>query len=710
MQPRVEPLDDRAGVEILDPIEGRRFLLYTDEDVTPTRGDTGSFAFPVSVAHEFVASELAFPYTVTAAVRDAADGSHILDVGYEGRHELEADDYLLEVNAPMKLYLRVESALTVDATTDHIAFEFAGPSRLELGARSHHASPAATVTVPDDPRAAMRAVSTFGSALKTTSCERSWPSLRGHPPRVELGDELSIPDGLDAPDSGVTLHLPPDYEYVFAAAPLAYYFGADLVADGTPRLTVDGGFTYRFDTERGFEDEAIRFLKRAFVLDCVVRTEGFHPMDLHERRLLEADPAVDLDFAALYGAPLGDQLAAYCSVPDEPVREATPTWHRVTHVRPDAETVELLPYVVNDFSLVRVASPAGDSSGVTAADPDPDRAAVNSFKRGLPAAERRDAGVPDPDEYVPLPESDAVERAWVGEGTPVHGAKLLRTAFDRDESDPTDGVVDVTVVCNDEGMREEWNAVSEAYGTGETSDVAPFDVDCRFGVSTDDLRGLLADDHDVFHFVGHVDGRGLQCPDGVVDAETVDRTGATTVLLNACRSHDQGVALVEAGARAAIVSWADVDNHGAVEVGETFARLLDYGFTVGGALEIVEEFTAIGRHYVVVGDPGVTVAQCVDSNPLWCRVGDDADDPPAADEALDVTVTTQTTPQVSIGGVNEPYFPKEDGADFYLIPGKLATFTNTGSELREVIGDSPIAVDVDGTLRWSTEWLDAGEE
>ncbi|WP_115863579.1 hypothetical protein [Halorussus litoreus] len=721
MRPRIDALGDRAGVEIVDPIESHRFLLYTDREASPTPADTAAFAYPVSVASEFVAGAVELPYTVTVVVRDARDGSHVLDVGYREDHELPRDDYLVEVNAPMKLYLRVEAALSVAANTDRIAITFDEAAGVLVGARSHHTSPAATVTVSDDPADAMAAISTFGSGLKTTTCERSWPNLRGHPPRVERGDELSIPDDVGVPDTGVTLHVPADFEHVYAVAPLAYYFGANVVPAETPRVTADTGFSYRLDGERGFEEEVVRFLKRALVLDCVTRTEGFHPMDLHERRVLESHPGVDLDFEALYDAPLGDQLAAYCSVPDEALDAAAPTWHRATHVRPDPDAVELLPYVVDDLSLVRVESPAVEASadgsstdvespGTSSADAEsPDgtdqTAALESFKRGPPTADSRDAGVPETDEYVPLPDSDAIERAWIGEGTPVHGAKLLRAAFEHDRPAPTDGVIDVMVVCNDEGMREEWDAVSDVYGAGGAREVAPFDVDCRFDVPTDDLRELLAADHDVFHFVGHIDGRGLACPDGILDAETVEQTGATTVLLNACRSHDQGIELVEAGARAAIVSWGDVDNGGAVEVGETFARLLNYGFDVGGALEIVEEYTAIGRHYVVVGDPGVSVSQCVDAMPLRCEFDRDPNDPPDPDESVEVAVNVYATSDLGVGGVTEPYLGDDGGPNYYLVPGRLDTFTNTGRELREMLGDDSVAIDANGTLRWADAWL-----
>jgi hypothetical protein len=554
----------------------------------------------------------------------------------------------------------------------------------------------------------MRAVSTFGSTVKTTTPERSWPSLRGHPPRIERGDELSIPDALDVPETGITIHVPEEYRYVLPVAPLAYYLGATVVPGETPQLTTENGFSHPLGDGDDFDDEVARVLKQVLILDCVTRTEGFHQTDLAEHRAVES--FVDLDTESLYDAPLAERLDTYLSIPEKVLNEAKPTWGRVVYTRPVAESMEVLPYVVNDLSIIRTKPPsATEVSTALKSEQNRELEALNSFKRNSASAEvdlpydtdDRAAGVPDFGEYVPLPETEAMERAWVGEGTPVHGTKLHPAAFRHEPTESTDGVIEVTVVCNDEEMREEWDTVSEVYGN---RDVVPFDVDCRFGVSTDELRALLAEDHDLFHFIGHVDGRGLQCPDGLLDAETLPKTGATTVLLNACRSHDQGIALLEAGARAAIVSWGDVGNLGAVEVGETFARLLNYGFGVGGALEVVDEYTSIGHHYVVVGDPNLTVAQCKDVVPMILMVEFDSEDRPDSDEVVETEVVSYNSLNHSHGSLTTPYFRDEDSPESYVPPASLRS-THRLAEIDAKIGDDFAPLVVNGTLRWTDQWF-----
>src|SRR5699024_3463049 len=151
--------------------------------------------------------------------------------------------------------------------------EFGDETEIVVGARSHHSRPATTLTTPADPERMMRAVSTFGSALKTFSPERSYPTLRGHPPAVELGDELDL-NGLTPPETGVTIEVPSTYRSVFVVAPLAYYLGARVRPSETPRVRTETGFTHSLDGALGFERSVERTLKQVFFVDCLVRTDG----------------------------------------------------------------------------------------------------------------------------------------------------------------------------------------------------------------------------------------------------------------------------------------------------------------------------------------------------------------------------------------------------------------------------------------------------
>lgn len=386
----------------------------------------------------------------------------------------------------------------------------------------------------------------------------------------------------------------------------------------------------------------------------------------------------------------------------------------MTHVQCDSEAVEFLPSLVNDLSLIRPERAREETTAQTEVNEELNQA-MESFLRSPGAQESatnqdfvRSAssppsfqrsgssdtrGVPDLEEYVRLPEVDALEQTWVGDGTPIRGTKLIREAFAHENPEPSDGSIDITVVCNDEQMREELDSVGEIYGS---RDDLPVNVSSKFAVSTGELRDLLAEDHDVFHFIGHIDGTGFQCPDGILDAGTVEETNATTILLNGCRSHDQGVELVKSGASAAVVSLSDLYNSGAVEVGETLARLLHHGFGIGSAMKIIREYTSIGNRYVVVGDPSVVVAQCDTVIPTAHHLNDKEDG---------FIVVPYTYPS-GIHGIGTNFKSHIQGLNsFYIGVEKCGRKRTSLPVLKMSLVGNPRPLIIDNKLVWTDSWL-----
>jgi hypothetical protein len=705
MKPTFATLDDTTGFEVVDPIETRRFTFSTPNAVEPTPADTDDFRFPVSSACTVETDTLDLPYTAMMVIRDA-EGNMVTDLAHDVSAEFPPGEYSIEFNTPIKLYLQVDAGIQIVSDTESMRIEFDREITVEVGSRSFHESPGATVTTTDDPEDVMVAISTFGSVLKTTTCERSWPTLRGHPPRIEQGDELEIPDGLDVPDTGVTVEIPPELNAIYPIAPLACYFGAEVVRGETPRMSV-GGFERRFDDGEGFEEEVVRTLKQAFSLDCVTRTEGYYPIELADRGQIES--LVDLDFADLYDAPLDEQLSEYFSVPYSTLAEVMPKWHRVTHVRPDSENVKALPYLVNDLSIVRTPPEATYEETEEMRET---RDAIDGFKRtnseepelerhpegAENAAARR--GVPPIDDYVQMPDVDALEQAWVGEGTPTRGTKVLPEAFrnesskaaPNEKSDASEGVIDITVVCNDDEMRDEWDAVAEVYGSRET---ISFDPSVHFDVTTDELRELLETPTDIFHYVGHIDGRGFECTDGLLDARTIDTAGMKAFLLNACRSHNQGIALVEAGSHGGIVSLGNVGNPAAVELGETLAKLFHAGFSIGSALAITRMATFVGSRYIAIGDPGFTVSQSEDVIPLMYKVEE------CDDEKLSLTAHGYPTRDHPIGSISTTFL---DNGPHFLSTGPYELQATKGG-MSSILADMPYTpLIIDGGLVLIHEW------
>ncbi|MFB9809680.1 hypothetical protein ACFFQF_33535 [Haladaptatus pallidirubidus] len=352
MKPVFCPSDDEPGVTIIDPIQRRQYPIRTSTDVQPVSTDNDQFYFPVDNAAEIVTDELVLPFVVITYVRDL-NGEILVEAEDYAYEQLPEREYIIELCAPIKVYLRICGEFTIASSAERMEFDFGSATRIQIGARSYHKRPGATVTTTTSPRDIMATLSTFGSALKTTSCERSLPSFRGHPPRIELGEELQIPDTISPPETGVRIEVPPTIEKIYPVSTLAYYLGATVVPGNEPQLVTDDGFTYALNhPARGFEREVKRVLKQLFFLDCITRTEGYYKVNLYERKIIE--DKTDLRFEELYDKSLAEQLPAYLDISFDIIRNQVPTWSLAANVTDNKENIECLPYLVNNFSLIQV--------------------------------------------------------------------------------------------------------------------------------------------------------------------------------------------------------------------------------------------------------------------------------------------------------------------------------------------------------------------
>ena len=665
------------GLEVTDRIDRKRYVLHTPDGVAPETVDTDAFRFPVDAAVAIETEAIVLPTVVAVCLRDAdgtmqANAEHFADMPFDG-------GVSIELCAPIRLYLRTDGAGVVQADAEHTRIEFDGPTELLVGARSKHEYPVATITTTTEPSDLMAAVSTFGSALKTTSPERSYPTFRGHPPAVELADELSIPEGLERPETGLRIEVPEEYRYVFVAAPLAYYFGAEVVPGATPRLVGEGETLYEFDESR-FEDQVGELLKHAFFLDCVTRTEGLYRVDLHERRSVEE--SLDVDFATLYEMPLAERLRAYLEIPHEEVEPSLPDWKLTAHVSPRPESAETLPFLVNDLALIRTPQRIAETASTA------EVTAVNDFLRDSFVRSTSSTSVER--SYVQPEATDSIEQVWIGEETPIGASKATTEAYrNRFGRAPDGGSIDITVVCNDEQMDEERNVVDEVYGSRTE---LPFDVTVRHDLTTEQLADVLREETDFFHYIGHIDDQGFECRDGSFDARTLDSVGVDAFMLNACESYEQGMALIERGAIGGIVTLERVVNSGAMRIGGTLARLLNCGFPLRAALEVAKGDNIVGSQYLVVGDGGLTIAQAESGTPNLCEVDE-------KDGKFELRIRTFATTSGGMGGVFMPIIDSSD--EYFLTSGHLSPFILTREELERFLSLENVPVHMNNELFWS---------
>lgn len=681
-----------TGIRLVDLSEQRQFTIRTPELITIKDRDPGDFWFPVSKACQFETDGLYI---------DRLDGLYIHDESGNFKTEIKSHEtkdfdrgtYSIDIHGPLKVYIRVTTAMTIDTGGNYQYIKFDESTEVYLGIRSYHKQPAGTITVPDNPHDLMTAVSALSSALKTTTCERSYPTLRGHPPLLERGDTLEIPDHIEPPDTGIRIVVPPKYKYIYTVSSLAFYLGADIVPGDVPRIETIDGFTRDLASRRWFEDEVSCLLRQVFFLDCIVRTEGIYQMDLREHRMIEQ--YLPFDIAELYDKTLQEQLEQYLQVPYEVVSEHVPEWTLTAHIPSSPEGVTPIPFVVNELGIVReprgtrisrprVPAATYSRSSMTAAT---ESGPVQPLTRSGTASEDDDVTFVEPETT-----NESIEHSWFGEHVPRGATKATTEAFmNRVSRENRYTQIDITLVCNDERMIAEHDSLDSVYGN---RDELPYNIESHIRLSTDELETLLLDGNiDFLHYIGHATPDGLECPDGELDVRELDDVDIEVFLLNACRSYNQAIALAERGATGGVGTLSDVVNEHAIEIGKALAHLLNLGFTLRTAVELVREHTQIGNQYLVVGDGSADITQSEGGAPSVCEVT------PNGDELYDLSVRMFPTRELQIGSTVLP--SQKDITVSCLLPGSSKTTGLTETELRDYLSSHCAPVQIDGELRWN---------
>jgi len=583
--------DGGWSLRVRDTAESEQFALRADREVTPEPASVDEFAMPVDAAVAVDAGELHFPVFRPAVF--LRDGEVVHRTEDDASSEwLDADTYEVDASPPgAKTYVKVcDAAVRARFEDDHTVLDVDPAARLVVGVRSHHEQPAGTVTTTEDPRDVMAAVSTFGSALKTHSPDRSWPTLRGHPPALELGSSLDVPDVAEPPETGVTIEVPPEYGPIFTVAPLAYYLGATVEPGPEPRLRA-AGTTREFDPD-ALASEVADCLEHCFVLDGVVRTVGVYPFRHEQAETLEE--RVELEYEALFDLPLDERTAAYLDVPRSATEDLV-GWHLTADVAPEPRYAGALPYLVDELAAIRSPPPEPTPA---ARSPDPDALARTGRTT---TASPADVVVPEP---VGTP-----GHAWIGEGFAVDAANPTVGSFRRGFEWPHegDGTLDVHVVYNDERIDAPDELAYDNHPTAETN------VRVSRSLTTVELQEALLEETDFLHFVGHVTERGMVCPDGELDVRTLPTTGVGAFFLNGCRSYEQGFALLTAGAAGGIVTVDDVEDENAGRVGQQATMLLDTGISLYGVLDVLGRTGTDTSRYTLLGDPTLTLHRSTSS-------------------------------------------------------------------------------------------------
>ncbi|MCT9097017.1 hypothetical protein [Haloarchaeobius sp. HME9146] len=667
---------------IKDHVKQRQVRVVTDRDVVPEVSSTSSFKYPVDEAFTIRAKRLSLRQSPWVYLR-SSDGEYDQTIRTHESIELEAGYYSLDFTTPVKIYARFSDGASISKGMETFQIEFSEPTDIEFGVRSYHKRPAGSITTTGEPADLMSAISTLSSSLKTMSCERSYPTLRGYPPRIELGDELRIPDQFERPKTGIEFIVPPQLDYLFSAAPLTYYLGAELVPGRSPRLVTDH-FEYQFDTNGRFETEVSELLKQFLFLDCVVRTEGLYQVDLHERH--EVESSLPFDIKNIYDWPLREQLPSYLEVSFDEIEPYIPRWCLTAYLPPRPKDVRAIPHIVNELGIIREPRAHERAFERSVSEPGSPRRAVKPQKRS----------VEDEEELLnlvePIISDDSIEHAWFGDGVPVGASKSSVESFEHqlDEIERNDSI-DITVVCNDPNMIDEQETLDRVYGDREEH---PFSVTTFFGVSKQKLAEILQEGQsDLLHYIGHATPDGLRCSDGELDIRELDAVSLNVFLLNACRSFEQAEALVKKGAYGGVATLGDIVNEHAVEVGQAIAHLLNLGFPLRATVELVHKHGSIGQRYIIVGDGSLDIVQPDAGAPMISSIEKIENDD------YELSIQLFPTKFQQIGTTVTPHL--DDIKKHFLHPGTIGGLTINKSQLIDYLTWNNYPFDMGGEINWN---------
>jgi hypothetical protein len=583
--------------------------------------------------------------------------------------------FSLTANASIRIHVRLQEAGPIQLTPHKEEIRVSRPDDSPLGSVtigfSSRVSHAPTLEVPQTVEGVATALSWSGSRTEATSPDRSWPSVRERPPRVEWGEETKIPEECKErnPETGIEIVVDESLGSLLDVSSLAYYLNADVSteAGAEPYLNLDG--------EKVELDTANDLLRRVFWFDCLARSAGPHQSETGLEHLLDE---LDLDAARLYDAPLTERISTYQDANFAPVAENVPEWHLALSVDPTfARTAAVIAQLDN---LPLVHEPRGEIL--------PD--ILRTIER--PA-------------MVDNETTTARTHGWLADRIPVTGYKLhpdaVRHASRYTKSEQSD--LRIAVVRNDYQMSSEFASIQEIYAS--RAEELGIELVSKKSTTVAELARIFEGSFDLVHLLGHCTESGIQCRDGSLDLRTqISSTNVETFCLNACGTYRQGQALVERGSVAGIVTTAKVMEETASEVGMAWSRLMMVGWPVEPALRVAQHAADVGgTGHLTLGDGTYVVTQNDAIAPSTIEVE-------PQNEKFKMTITFDQ-PFVH-GTVMRDTFLDESHPTSPRLAGNEETYTVTATELRRAcnILDSPLIVkeaDRETTLKWPEEqdWI-----
>ncbi|MFB6185464.1 MAG: hypothetical protein ABEI86_01170 [Halobacteriaceae archaeon] len=504
--------------------------------------------------------------------------------------KLSYDKYLIQSISNIMLYVEFKNQAQIRQREDRIEIRFDETTEIKLGARSYNQTPEHTITTTKQFEDLLKAIGYLSSCFKMSTPDRSYPSLRGHPPLLEIGESLDIPSKLEKPNNQIKILLPKDIRYLMVVAPLAYYVQADLIPANTEncKLIVDSDVIYSFGDFPEIQEEVKSVLRQIFYLDCLVREEGMYSTDVAEKPLLKL---IDLDAKKCYNQSPGERLKTYLSKNFEVIKSEIPKWHLTHYVESSVDKVVSLPHLLHRISVIRIVSES-------------DWSETNIFEKSIDRSNLRKVSNRKPTETNPIFPSDAKSHivGWLADGDPIDAYKAISKAYENSLRLPFSSSEEkrIIIILNDKEMDSEIGNVTNLYKS--QSDKASTQVIHKRNLTPSELANVFEEKNDFVHYVGHCSKDGFNCRNGVLDVSSISESNSEVFFLNSCNSYSQGKELIRKGSIAGAVTISDVIDSQATSVGTKFGQLLINGFGIQYALETARSQIMMDKKYLVVGD------------------------------------------------------------------------------------------------------------
>ena len=640
------------------------------------------------------ATELRFPSAYVSISGSRREETYELG-GETGPLDLPPDEYLLDIGAAIKTYVRFEGAAIVRKTPDFETLIVAFPERrrVTLGFRSRHQHPAGTIEIEPTADGIATGLSYLHSAMKTTSPDRSFPTLRGHPPLLETGDKTVVPETVSEETArvGIELAVPRDLEQLFVLAPLAYYLQATVKPTDERRAVLRApaaNVRYELPRVTQLQTETAGLLRHVFFMDCLVRNVGPYGTDLAETNVLDQLP---FDPNRVYKATPDDRLAAYLDVPRSVLDPHIPEWHLSTYVDPTLEHARSIPFLLDRMSLMYLPK-TSELTGRELLE-----RSLDDFYRG--AGRRRRSGRDDSVASVDVVKPDLHAghvHAWLADGIPIDVFRTTHSAFQNrlDYLDRGGDGMQVAVVLNDDEMEDEHSEAARIY-QNRSADL-PMEVTVYEDLTCAELASIFEADNDFVHYIGHCEESGLLCPDGYLSIDTIEESNVQTFFLNACGSYHEGMRLIEKGSVVGAVTFKKVLNEQAAKVGTTFARLLVHGFSFARSMQLARRRIMMGKDYAVVGDGTHTLTQSDTVIPFLFEL---------ENGETGFELTADAYQSWTSGSVYYITIDDQNDDPRYYLCGNRSTYDLTEAELREFFDRISDPVIYDGSFYWTKELL-----